>query len=648
MVDWTTAMAIGDCPSVVSQLAHAEAPVEQLALARCLDKLGEDGRAIEVASGIDGPLGPYARLVKARALLDRDRAAEAVATLTDLQLPGDDDELLRGRALVLAGRSEEARDGLRELLDGDNGAEARWWLAKGAEDRGDISGAVTVWRALWSKNPTSPFAEKSAEKLLLNKKPVPDFSTNAGREIATTRAKALLRMRLASDAIPLLDGCIAAAPYTEPTSMRWFADALFDAKQYARAVEWYEKAGFDVIDSATYFQYALATARSGNYPRAATIYAQLIQRFPTSSEADEASWKPGYMHHDAGELPEAIAGFTAYLTKHPNGKFASDARYFIAWDHLKLGHTKEAVAAFDVVLARDPSTDLAAAAQYWKARTVGSDDALRAVLHDRPDSAYAWFASKRLNVMIPTVAASTRPEFPAAWLADRPVVATGTVLARSGMADWARPLLRTGVADAASAETTALPMAWALIDAEDYRGAKSLACPYRTQPAGRDACTPRPHQSVVRQTAHEYGLDPLLPYAIMNAESGLDPSVTSPAGARGLMQLMPKLAGDLATNRVAGFHPDDLYSAGTNAFLGTTELGLLQGRFAHSAVTPSLPFVIASYNGGAEAVERWLGTYTTPPEIDRFCEDISFTETRRYVRRVLGFLQQYRRVYGDE
>ena len=189
-------------------------------------------------------------------------------------------------------------------------------------------------------------------------------------------------------------------------------------------------------------------------------------------------------------------------------------------------------------------------------------------------------------------------------------------------------------------------MARALAAAEDYPAARSVGRAYcATAP---DVCSPRPHAGAVGTIARAYGLDPLLPYAIMNAESGLDPSVTSPAGARGLMQLMPTLATALAKDVLAGFQIDDLYRAGVNARLGTTELSLLHRRFGGGGVRPSLPLVIAGYNGGAEAVDRWLKTYAAPPDADRFAEDISFSETRKYVRRVLGFLQEYRKVYGDE
>ena len=57
--------------------------------------------------------------------------------------------------------------------------------------------------------------------------------------------------------------------------------------------------------------------------------------------------------------------------------------------------------------------------------------------------------------------------------------------------------------------------------------------------------------------------------------------------------------------------------------------------------------MIASYNGGEAAVRRWLEAYDGPPEFDEFAEDVGYTETRRYVKRVLGFVMAYRWVYGD-
>jgi soluble lytic murein transglycosylase len=154
---------------------------------------------------------------------------------------------------------------------------------------------------------------------------------------------------------------------------------------------------------------------------------------------------------------------------------------------------------------------------------------------------------------------------------------------------------------------------------------------------------------VVSPIAAEGGLPANLPYAIMNAESGLRPWVDSPAGARGLMQLMPALAGALHARRwpARPWNADDLYLPAYNAALGTSELVALHQRFVGRGVEPGLPLVIAGYNGGAEAVERWLAADPRHREGDRLMEDIGYTETRQYVRRVLGFLDTWDRLYGE-
>jgi len=140
----------------------------------------------------------------------------------------------------------------------------------------------------------------------------------------------------------------------------------------------------------------------------------------------------------------------------------------------------------------------------------------------------------------------------------------------------------------------------------------------------------------------------LLPYAIMTAESAMKPWVTSPAGARGLMQLMP----DLAAKRHhevfdTAFDPDMLYNAGYNTRLGVSELNALSTSMSDLTLADRLPLIIAGYNGGEQAVRRWFADFDHEPTPEEFAENISYTETRKYVRRVLGFLMAYRWVYGD-
>ena len=115
------------------------------------------------------------------------------------------------------------------------------------------------------------------------------------------------------------------------------------------------------------------------------------------------------------------------------------------------------------------------------------------------------------------------------------------------------------------------------------------------------------------------------------------------------MQLMPEVAKGLHTDKypAAVFNADQLFQAGYNASLGTAELMRLYSSLETQAVDMPLPLAIAGYNGGEEAVLRWMSNYSTPIGAERFSEDVGYTETRRYVRRVLGYLMAYRYVYGD-
>lgn len=157
------------------------------------------------------------------------------------------------------------------------------------------------------------------------------------------------------------------------------------------------------------------------------------------------------------------------------------------------------------------------------------------------------------------------------------------------------------------------------------------------------------------------GLPRYLPFAIMTAESALDPSVTSPAGARGLMQLMPTLAEELHRDMwpAQPFNADDMYAPAYNSTLGTTELIRLAEQFSELPLNETLPMVIAGYNGGSEAVSRWVDTYSEQatssltdwsqrPIPDVWAEFIGYSETRKYVRRVLGYLQTYMLAYGSQ
>ncbi|MCS7235347.1 MAG: lytic transglycosylase domain-containing protein [Armatimonadota bacterium] len=128
-------------------------------------------------------------------------------------------------------------------------------------------------------------------------------------------------------------------------------------------------------------------------------------------------------------------------------------------------------------------------------------------------------------------------------------------------------------------------------------------------PAGPREQPPEDFRSLVERVARRYGLDPALVDAVVRAESGYDPHATSPAGAMGLMQLMP------ATARALGVV--DPYDPVQNVEGGVRYLRGLLDRFG------DVTLALAAYNAGPGAVARYGGV---PP----------YRETRAYVDRVLS------------
>jgi soluble lytic murein transglycosylase len=153
---------------------------------------------------------------------------------------------------------------------------------------------------------------------------------------------------------------------------------------------------------------------------------------------------------------------------------------------------------------------------------------------------------------------------------------------------------------------------------------------------------PLQHQDVIRQQAADKHLDPALIAAVIYAETKFDPR-PSPAGAQGLMQILPQTAEFLAHRSGATtFTTADLATPEVNIAYGSYYLRYLLDEYGHSRV-----LALAAYNGGEANVNRWLAQ--THAEGHRFTiADIAFPETRAYVHKVLQAQHDYRRSYASE
>lgn len=147
---------------------------------------------------------------------------------------------------------------------------------------------------------------------------------------------------------------------------------------------------------------------------------------------------------------------------------------------------------------------------------------------------------------------------------------------------------------------------------------------------------PQPYDDIVTKNAKRFSLTPEYVYGVMRQESAMNSIARSHAGARGLMQLMPATAKEVAgqlkmksPNRTALMQPK------VNVQLGSKYLRSMLDRYDNQQVLAT-----ASYNAGPHRVKRWL-----PPSekmsADVWVDTIPYDETRKYVRRVMAYSTVY-------
>jgi soluble lytic murein transglycosylase len=125
-------------------------------------------------------------------------------------------------------------------------------------------------------------------------------------------------------------------------------------------------------------------------------------------------------------------------------------------------------------------------------------------------------------------------------------------------------------------------------------------------------------------------------YGLVRAESAFIEDVSSPAGALGLMQVMPKTGQYMAKYiGLKDFKTSKLKKAGTNIPIGSAYMKKMLADFNGNIVLAT-----AAYNAGPHRVSKWLPKKGCE-ESDVWVEKIPFDETRKYVRRVLAFANIY-------
>ena len=401
-------------------------------------------------------------------------------------------------------------------------------------------------------------------------------------------------------------------------------------------------------------QWLRTRRRQGRRDAARTIQGWIIERFPESRQAVDIVFARAAAAQDGGAYAEAAAGFERAMTMAPSLNSAGHARMRLGQIHLLRDDVVAAAGVFQAYLDDFPDGRRWEQAAYWAARSLealGKDQEARGYLdmiRDRsPVSYYGVLVSERLDEPygppVPTGPVSDPPE----WL--RAGLSTLDLLTAAGLDDGAESLVAQLIARADGSVPVSLDLAdnliergftidginvgWKLLGEGSPYSRRLLRVLY-----------PFPYREIVTREAEEAGIEPFFLASLIRQESAFALAIHSPAGAIGLMQVMPETGRQLARGQgIRGFTPASLETAEINLHLGTTFWVDMERRYGDG----NLPLALSAYNAGPTRARRWR---RLPEAADplRFTERIPFDETRGYVKNITRNIHLYRFLYGED
>jgi tetratricopeptide (TPR) repeat protein len=513
-----------------------------------------------------------------------------------------------------------------------------------------LSGAVPIDNANWDM-----------QNVLL------DMEANLGQyDLAIRRSEEMLKL-------------VPGKP--EKQKLHWgYANLHFRSRKFKQAIPLYEKYLERYGDSPdAMLQIARCYDRLNDPKKALVWYENFMEKFPKHDKTSEIYWLRAWDLEAAGDYEEALELYFRQLSDFKGSKRGDWAGFRVGLCQYKAGNYSAALQAFKAIRDQENSNAYGAG-MFWEAmskRAMGDTAGARPILLELyrayPFGFYGHLARQSLisqNAWADSLEpwrrfASSRPENIKGWMK----------FTMSGFSeklgnDYESQYLGMGKLLQFQLDTLAILTLrtipakvknnpWFLyVNSKMFRNRElwresyhlGLQLSYKIPPdkwgtAPREVLQliyPRPYEALVQKFAARRSLDPAFVYALMRQESGFDCDIKSGAGAVGLMQLMPATAKTLAKkDGWPDFDPQTLNLAETNIRLGTIYLRDLKKDYDDNYC-----FVLTNYNAGPEATRRWLTAFGSKP-VENMVEDISYWETRDYVKKVMGNYWTYRILWNN-
>ena len=561
-----------------------------------------------------------------------------------------------GEALLASGDARGAILALDDALKGTGSAPLLFQRGQARQATGDAAGALEDLKKLAVEYPLHPYGEEALRRLhAMAPNPLTfEERLSRARVLAGSRPREALEEVDQILARKLARGRPAQAKVALVAAQALYAMGV---EEEALAQVELAKKGAPEVAAEALLHGARRALRGDDNRKTLALMQQVVAAGPRTAAGEEAAYFVGWLELRDDQLEEANTAFEAYLKRWPRSHRRDEVEWFRVLALLRMARYPEAKAAALAMAARAPRSQLVPQGLYWASRAAQLGGAtpdevspgFQRVVDEFPASFYALLSRRRLEELGRPATSGFPAIGPAAAPAPLP---SGLELVRalqkaglSGDAD----LEADSQARAVRSADRALELGPALQGLGYYGAAYAVAnrllwgAAYtQRRPEALALLYPRAFEPSVLAQAKASGTDPYLLWAVMRRESAFRPGEASGANARGLMQIIPPTAVQIARQlSIRAPDADELYSPELSIQLAAWYLAALQKRFQHPAL------VAAAYNAGPHSVLRWAREKGDLP-LDLFVETMAYRETRGYVRQVVADMLSYRALYEPQ
>ena len=454
--------------------------------------------------------------------------------------------------------------------------------------------------------------------------------------------------------------------------------SFYRQREYSNAIHWFRQVinKYPASDYLTraYYRLTVCYRRKGFVTRAEINLKIFTKKYQWSQLLADALYDLGRIYERQKRYPEATFVYRRLVDNHSRSRLIQRTYWQMGWTQFKSGLWKDCLQTFETLQRKYPTDTYALVSEYWTAkcyRRLGQEKMAKAKFNQVAEKK-KWYYSSLANQHL------ADSKIPRLDSYNDSLVWRGLGEQKSPRAER---LMQFGMFEDAITELEAafrsageikqINHVYNLMICHQKTGNYQKVFSYANQLQSFSQLKnangylpielyrtlyPFYYADEIIKHATNYGIDPLFVAAMIREESRYNAKIVSPAGARGLMQVMIPTGKFIAKKiKFPNFKRDLLFEPQVNIQFGTWYMSDLMRKFDGNC-----SLVAGAYNGGPGRIKNWLkkaksaektiqsqDSIISEIDMEEFVENIPIDETRRHIKKVMDSYSVYQHLYGE-